>query len=151
MRTAILALSLAVLAPGCVIYASDSGDWDDDWRDDDVVVVTNAAPQVFDGEAGVYWDPRERDDIWYFDAWVDDLDGLGDITEVWADVYDEADGSYVESFPLYPDPVLADVWTSEYYGSSTFLDPFYSGYTVDLVAIDQLGDEGGLTVWADTY
>lgn len=114
------------------------------------VVITNYAPEVWDGEAGCYYDAYERDDIWYFEAVVDDRDGLGDITAVWADVYDEWDGTLVESFELYPtnDP---EVWFSDWLGRTTYLDCGYPDYTVDLVAYDTFEDNDVLTLVPGYY
>ena len=131
-------------APGCVVYADDH-----DQRT--VVVVDNYAPYVSSADAWVYYDPFYNDDIWVFEAWVDDPDGPYDVISVWADVYDEyAGGVLVESFELYPteDPYL---WYSDWLGRTTFLDPFWPGYTVDFVVYDSFEDFGYTTVWAETY
>lgn len=139
----------AALSPGCVVYAHDPP------SDPGTVIVVeepyNRAPYVLDAGAWVYWAPAYRDDVWAFEAFVDDPDGVGDVIGVWADVYDEyAGGQLAGSFELYPtsDPY---VWYSEWFGSSTFLDPFWPGYTVDFVVYDAFEDYGWLTVWADTY
>ena len=137
-----------ITATGCVISVEDDTRRD---RHPEVAVVYNVAPTVWDGEAGCYWDSYYGDDIWYFEADVDDADGPGDIVSVWADVYDEGHGgAYVESFELYPtnDPYI---WFSDWMGSSTWLDCWYGGYTVDLIAYDSFDDYDYLTVWADTY
>jgi hypothetical protein len=137
----------AIGSQGCMVYSYDVVD-----QPSTVVVVDgNDAPYVFDAEAGVYWDDWSFDDVWYFDAYVDDYDSPYDVIGVWADVYDECSGGYlVHSFELYPtnDP---SYWTVEAYGSSTFLDPFWDCYTVDFVAYDVYDDFGYLTVWAATY
>lgn len=144
-----IALSVLALATsfagGCIVVDSDVDD-----RCCDTPVVVNYAPEVYDGEAGCYYDRYERDDIWYFEAFVDDVDGIGDVISVWADVYDEYDGSYVESFELFPtnDPY---VWYSDWLGSTTYLDCFYTNYTVDLVAYDSYEDTGVLTLVPYTY
>jgi hypothetical protein len=56
----------------------------------------------------------------------------------------------VESFELYPtdDPYY---WWSDWLGSTTYLDPFWGGYSVDIVAYDTYEDFGYATVWAETY
>ena len=138
---------------GCVVYADDYD------HDHDVVVVQdtppppvlNYSPVVLSADAGVYWDDYYYDDIWYFEAEVDDADSPYDVVSVWADVYDEYRGGVLlESFELYPtdDPFI---WYSDWLGSTTYLDPFYSGYTVDIVAYDTFDDFDYLTLWAATY
>jgi hypothetical protein len=140
-------LLLATVAQGCVVYDSD-----DDTPPPPPPPPVNYAPFVGDAEAGCYWDDYYRDDIWYFDAAVNDDNGVYDVVEVWADVYDEYynGGEYIESFELYPtdDP---HVWFSDWMGHSTWLDCRYDGYSVDFVAYDELGEAGYLTVWAHTY
>ncbi|MBX2800929.1 MAG: hypothetical protein KTR31_24830 [Myxococcales bacterium] len=142
------ALALLLLAPGCYVYSNDV---DRVPPPDAPVVITNYAPIVSDGYAGVLYDGYYGDDVWTFEAVVDDPDGVLDVVGVWADVYDEyAGGVLVESFELFPtdDPYF---WVSDWYGSTTFLDPFYAGYTVDIVAYDSYDDFDFITVWADTY
>ena len=144
-------LTLTALASqACVVHSYDT--YEDPYIETEVVVVeTNLAPYVIDAEAGVYWDSWEGDDIWYFDAYVDDPDGPLDILSVWADVYDECRGGrYVQSFELFPtaDPF---VWYSDWLGRSTGMDPFHDCYTVDFVAYDSYDDFGFATVWAHTY
>lgn len=136
------ALATATLS-GCVVHSYDN-------EPDVVYVDENYAPQVVDAAAGVFYDRRDRDDIWFFDAVVDDPDHVTDVVSVWADVYDEYNGAFIESFELYPtnDPY---VWYAEYYGSTTLLDPFYPDYSVDIVAYDSYDDWDALTVWAETY
>lgn len=114
-------------------------------------VVTNAPPWVDDGAAYVTYDSFYNDDVWSFEAWVDDPNGVYDVVSVWADVYDDwAGGVLVESFELFPseDPSF---WYSDWYGSSTYLDPFWGGYSVDLVAYDVYDDFGWITIHVDTY
>jgi hypothetical protein len=99
----------------------------------------------------VSYDPYYHDDVWSFEAWVGDANGVFDVVSVWADVYDEwSGGMLVESFELYPsnDPSF---WFSDWLGSTTYLDPFWRGYTVDLVAYDAYGTYGWITVPAETY
>ena len=140
----LVAVTLAA-ASGCVIY--DDGP---DYRPAPEPVVVNYAPTVLWADAGCYYDNAYRDDIWFFEADVDDLDGPLDVVSVWADVYDEWDGSYVASFELFPtaDPYI---WYSDWLGRSTYLDCFYPNYSVDIVAYDSFDDFGYTTVWADTY
>jgi hypothetical protein len=145
MRLLATTALIATLTSGCYVYASDSGH-QDPYSDSGY----NFAPDVLDAEAGCYYDETYQDDIWYFDALVDDLDGLSDVTQVWADVYDEYDGSLVESFELYP---TADsmVWFSDWIGSSTYLSCYYNMYTVDIVAYDTFEDMDYITVVPYTY
>lgn len=143
----LLALSAAAVfsLTGCVVHSYDVDD------DRDVVVVpANYAPEVIDAYAEVSYDAYNADDIWYFEATVDDLDGPYDVISVWADVYDEFDGSFVESFELFPtdDPLL---WYSDWLGSTTYLDPFYPDYTVDIVAYDTYEDYDAITIVPYTY
>lgn len=142
MRTALplLAPAAALLAStGCVIYADDV---------EPPPPPANYAPFVEGAEAGCFYDSYYRDDVWYFEAFTDDPNGVYDVVEVWADVYDEYHGAtYIESFELYPtnDP---HVWFSDWLGHSTWLDCHYDGYTVDFVAYDSYGDYDVVTVWA---
>jgi len=144
--TATLAL---VAMQGCTVYSYDTYD-EPTYVHEDPVVVYNYAPVVLDAYAGVYWDDHYWDDVWYFEAVVDDGDGPYDVVAVWADVYDEWNGALVESFELYPtaDPY---VWYSDWLGHSTWLDPFYRNYSVDVTVYDMYEDSDTMTVWAYTY
>ena len=143
MRLLTATTLFATLVSGCYVYESDV---DPHYES----TILNYAPDVIDGEAGCYYDSYYGDDIWYFDALVDDLDGLGDITQVWADVYDEYDGQLVESFELYPTND-AMVLFSDWMGSSTYLSCYYDNYTVDIVAYDYFEDMDYITVVLFTY
>ena len=149
MRNALAALLLTTMTSGCYVYGYDSAPPPNPGPGPGPVIV-NSIPIVYDGYAGVYWDEFYYDDIWVFEAEVDDPDGALDIVAVFADVYDERTGQLVETFELYPteDPFY---WYSDWYGSSTFLDPFYPNYTVDIIAYDSFDDFDFVTVWADTY
>ena len=133
------ALLPLALAGGCVIH--DHGD------PEPVPVEYNAPPYIEDVAAGCYWDDVAFDDIWYFEADVSDPNGVYDVVSVWADVYDEFDGTLVQSFELYPsdDPYF---WFSDWYGSSTPMVCGYPDYTVDIVAYDSYDDYDVVTVWA---
>jgi hypothetical protein len=137
-----LAAAAVLTLSGCVVHTSD--------RVDQVVVVDNYIPEILDAEAGVFWDAGARDDVWYFDATVDDFDGPGDVVQVWADVYDDVTGLPVDSYPLDP-TVDLEFWTLELYGSTTVLDPFYPYYSVDIVAYDSFDDYDIITVLPLTY
>lgn len=134
MRNALFILTSLVASQlvGCTVYTSDT------------VIVDqpapaphlNLPPEIISVESGVYWDSFNRDDIWYFDAYVTDPNGPFDIIAVWADVYDDYRGGFlVDAFELYPtdDPY---VWFSDWLGHTTYLDPFYTGYTVEFVVYD---------------
>ena len=138
---------IASLSSGCYIYASTSDTYDDVYVDD---TVYNFAPEILEAEAGCYFDRGYGDDIWYFDAYVDDLDGLHDVTQVWADVYDEFDGQLVESFELYSDSA-GMLWFSDWLGGTTYLDCFYDNYTVDIVAYDSWDAMDYVTIVPYTY
>ena len=121
---------LAAITSGCIII-----DGSECFDCVEPAPVVNHAPEIWDGLAGCYYDGYERDDIWYFEATVDDLDGIEDVHSVWADVYDETDGSLVESFELFPTE-QAGVYFSDWLGSTTYLYCGLDIYTVDLVAYD---------------
>ena len=110
----------------------------------------NYAPDLYEATAGVYWVPSAREDVWYFDSTVDDPDGPYDVVSVWADVYDDWNDQYIESFELYPtdDPQR---WYSDWLGHTTHLDPWYGYYSVDFVVYDDYGATDYTTVWAGTY
>ncbi len=154
MRTSLATILPAVAlfaTTGCTVYSSDTVSNAPPPAPPPPAVVYNALPWVSASEAGVYYDGYYREDIWYFETFTGDPDGVYDVVEVWADVYDEYwNGAYVTSFELFPtdDPSF---WFSDWLGGSTGLDPFYDGYTVDFVAYDSFGDSAYETVWAVTY
>lgn len=136
--------ALLTATMGCIIIDAD---------DDQVVVdqpVYNTPPAVYDGEAGCYYDRNNRDDIVWFEAWVDDADGWRDVMSVWADVYDDSTGQLVQTFELYPtdDPNL---WFSDWLVSTTWIDCWYPWYSVDLIAYDSFDEAGGLLIYPATY
>ena len=112
----------------------------------------NFAPAVRSAEAGVFWDSFRGEDVWYFDAWVEDPDGPLDVRSVWVDVYDDYSGSGypVQSFELFPGDA-PNAWYSEWSAFSTNLDPYYGGYSVEVVAHDSFGAEGMVSVVPYTY
>ena len=152
-RMTTLALVAAAL-PGCMVYSGSpgSGTYYTTTTTVPGTVVTNISPYVDDASAYVYFDPQADDDVWAFDAFVSDGNGIADVTQVWADVYDDfrGGGEPVESFELFQtsDP---HEWYSDWLGSTTRLDPFYDGYSVDFVVYDAFEDFGYLTVPAQTY
>jgi hypothetical protein len=140
-----LALGLAALT-GCIIV-------DDDGPDTVIVEqpnVPNSAPYVFDGAAGCYYDSFYGDDIIWLSAWVDDVDGLRDVTQVWADIYDDRSGALVQSLELFPGG-SAQEWFSDWLVSTTAFDCFYPFYSIDLVAYDRAESYGVLTIFPSTY
>ena len=149
VRVAIVS-ALLMAATGCIIY--------DDGPDTVViqdtgsppVVVRNAWPTVYDGYSGCYFDRYNADDIWFFDAWVDDPDGVYDVVQVWADVYDDWSGQIVQSFELYPTDNPAE-WYSDWLVGSTYLDCWYGGYSIDIVAYDASDAWGSATIYPSTY
>ncbi len=141
MRT-ILALAALTLLPGCLVaYDTDGAAPVPAGAD---VVIVNEAPIIEWADAGCGWDPVYRDFVWTFDAEVNDWDGLGDVTAVFADVYDSWSGAWVDGFEL--GRVDAYAWNSAWIGGDTFLDCGYPDYEVDFVAVDTRYDEDVVTV-----
>lgn len=95
----------------------------------------NYPPTVVAAEAGCYYDDYNRDFIWYFTAEVQDPNGPYDVIAVYADVYDAYD-NWVDTFELYVEGGAPDVWFSDWLQYSTYLDCYYGGYLVDIVAYD---------------
>jgi len=112
----------------------------------------NFAPRVSSAEAGVYWDNRRGEDVWYFDAYVEDADSPFHVSSVHVDVYDDYSGSGVpiQSFDLFPSDE-PNAWYSEWSARSTYLDPYYPGYSVEVVAYDSYGAEGFASIVPYTY
>ena len=147
MQKATALIALGMLAfPGCVVYSSGGGGG----GGGTVYPEPNYAPYINYGDAGCYYDPGYRDDIWYFEADVSDGNGPLDVVAVYADVYDGFTGQWVESFELYPtnDPYI---WFSDWLGGTTWLDCFYRGYEVDFVAYDAYDAFDVITVLPYTY
>lgn len=86
---------------------------------------------------------------WVFDAEVDDGDGLADIQQVYAYVYDETTDVRVASFALAPtdDPA---VWEHREPAGETSLNCAFRNYSVDFLATDSDGNAGQITAWAQT-
>jgi hypothetical protein len=146
LRTLTLStLAVTSLTTGCIVYERDRY-----VERPPPSLNANYAPEVIDADAGCFFDPAYRDDIWMFDAVVDDPNGVYDVVAVWADVWDEWDGTLVESFELFPtqDPYI---WFSDWLGRTTWLACGYSYYTVDIVAYDRLDAVDVLTIvpWFD--
>jgi hypothetical protein len=132
MQRTPLLLSAALLASACVVYTDDK----DPFPEPDPTPA-NYAPYVLSAEAGCYWDPSYRDYVWTFDADVDDPNGWGDVFEVWADVYDDTTGAWVDSF--YLNPVDEFYWSSAWLQASTWLDAAFPYYVIDFVPYDYSG------------
>jgi hypothetical protein len=146
--TRLLALATALAVTTGCIYVDDN---DPPPPSAPVIIEpVNAAPYVLDGFSGCFYDSYNRDDVWYFDASTDDPDGVFDVVQVWADVWDDRTGELVQSFELYPtdDPYI---WYSDWLVSTTFLDCWYPFYSVDIVAYDAFDAYGAITILPDTY
>lgn len=139
-RSIFAALAALSFVPGCIVV--DDGP--------DPAPAPNYAPTISWAEAGCYWDGYYGDFIWYFEADADDPNGVLDVTSMWADVYDEASGAWVDSFELYPtdDPYI---WFSDWLGSSTYLSCGYTGYVVDFWAYDSMQAEAVYSTWPLIY
>jgi hypothetical protein len=142
IRIAALTLSIATLT-GCIFIDADdepSGD----------SPAENVAPVVLSAEAGCYFDAVNNDDILELYATVDDANGLSDVQQVWADIYDEPTGELVQSLELFgtDDPA---VWFSDWLVSTTLFDCTYPLWVVDFVAYDNDGVAGALAVYPNTY
>ena len=126
---------VAALTSGCIVYEDGHGHNDGP----DVIIDTNVnySPDIYWADSGCYWDNYNYDDIWWFEADVDDGNGVFDVVAVYADVYDAYSGVWADSFELYPtnDPYI---WFSDWLGSSTYVDCNYGGYLVDIVAYDMV-------------
>jgi len=146
MHKALALIGLAALTTsGCVVYPSSGGGGGNTYEP-----APNATPYINWADAGCYYDGYFNDDIWYFQADVDDANGVFDVTAVYADVYDIRTGQWVETFELFPtsDPY---VWFSDWLGSSTYLDCYYGGYEVDIVAYDVYDAYDVLSLAPATY
>lgn len=110
----------------------------------------NVPPEVYDGYAGCAYDRSLQADILLLEAWVFDANGPRDVTQVWADIYDERSGERVESLELFPtqDPEL---WFSDWLAGTSNINCWYPNYSVDLVAYDVAESYGVYTVWLDAY
>ena len=135
------------LVPGCIVYDDGPAPSSNTGGSSGIV---NSAPIVDWATGGCYWDSYYYDDIWYFEADVYDPDSIWDVAAVYADVYDSWSGEWVDSFELYgtDDP---SVWFSDWLGTSTYLDCYYSGYEVDIVVYDSLDDYDVMTIYPETY
>lgn len=125
MRLAPLVAAL-LAAPACIVYDADGPAP----RGGPV----NSAPFFTYADAACGWDDYYRDDVWFFEADVDDYDGSIDVVAVYADVYDTWTGAWVDGFELYPESGIT--YSSAWVGSSTYLTCGYPDYVVDFTAYD---------------
>lgn len=109
----------------------------------------SAGPTLTYADAGCYADDYYRDFVWYFEADADDANNGLDVTEVWADVYDDWNGEWVDGFELYFDSGIT--WYSAWVGESTWLDCTYSNYVVDFTAVSFDGGYDVVTVYPSTW
>jgi hypothetical protein len=134
LRTSSLAALAVALLPGCYV----------EYDDGPPPPPANSPPVITYADAGCEWDDYYQDYVWFFEADADDADGPGDVAAVTADVYDEADDSWVDGFDLYPEEGIT--WYSAWVGSSTYLECGYPGYSIDLTAFDSFQDTDVVTV-----
>jgi len=138
--------AIGVAASACTVYTDPGGSTVTGPN----LGIVNYAPTITYADSGCFYDASVRDDIWYFEADVDDGDGPLDVVAVYADVYDGVTGAWVESFELLP--TNNDyVWYSDFMASSTWLDCFYRGYEVDIVAYDAFEEFDVVTLYPATY
>lgn len=136
---------LLALGTGCIIVRHDHVGPDYD----PPVVDVNDPPYVLDAYGGCGFDAELGTDVITFDASVTDPDGDLDVMQVWADVYDDASGELIESFPLYAEG--GERWWSDWLADSSYVDCWYPGYSVDVVAYDSFDAYDAVTIWFDSY
>ena len=105
----------------------------------------NIAPTILEGFASCSGEGAEAQ--WTFYAKVDDVDGLEDIQEVHAYVYDESTNLQEDNFALVATQDLA-LWQTHEAALNTSLDCAFANYSVDFLATDTAGDSGEITSWA---
>lgn len=131
----LLAAFALVTLPGCFVA----------YADHEPPPALNEAPFIPYAEAGCEWDPAYGDYVWWFDADADDYDGPADVVAVYADVYDDVAGAWVDGFDLYPETAIT--WYSAWVGSTTFLQCGFPGYSVDITAVDSFDEADVVTVY----
>ena len=139
---------LGVLGCGCVVHEQDGQVVTVPvvTHQSPTIVVIDGAPWVDAAAAWVSYDSFLGDFVWTYEAWVNDPLGPTDVVAVWVDVYDEwAGGYYVGSFEVFPtsDPFY---WATSYDGWSSGLDPYWGGYTADVVVYDYVGSYSWVTI-----
>jgi len=103
----------------------------------------NEAPYITDAYVECFWDPGYADYGWDFVSVVDDLDGAGDVRDVWVEVWDSS--GYLEQWDLVYDGY--EQWSNtiyEYYSAYLNCD-YYPYYQFDFFAIDSYGDQDSVT------
>jgi hypothetical protein len=135
---ALTACAAFLSLPGCYMVYDDSAP-----------PPVDTAPYITYADAGCFWDDYYRDDVWYFDADVDDVEGAKDIVAVYVDVYDTWDGAWVDGFDLYYEGGIT--WYSAWVGHSTYLSCGYPDYVVDFTAVDSWGDADVVSVYPAFY
>jgi len=123
---------VSLLTSGCIVYT------------DPPLPEPNRAPELVYADAGCYWDYSYGDYVWYFDADATDPNGAGDVIAVYADVYDDYTGEWIDGFDLLPEEGIT--WYSAWVGSTTFLDCSQPIYVVDITAVDRGGLADVVTV-----
>lgn len=128
--TPLLAGLVAALSQaGCVVYSDRP----------------NLTPTIGYADAGCVWDSRQGTYILYFDVDASDPDGVKDVIDVSADVYDDGvGGTYLATYGLFPE--IEPVWYSAWIFETTGLDPGYGLYSADIVATDGAGAQTVVTV-----
>jgi len=132
-RSLLTALTILPLATACTITVDDTSS---NHGHTNTYVDSQSSPFIEWADSGCYWDNYYGDYIWWFEADVTDADGIYDVAEVFADVYDDYWGEWVDTFELLQESPNPDNWFSDWMEYSTWLDCSYSGYTVEFVAYD---------------
>jgi hypothetical protein len=122
----LLALALPIFSTGCIFIDGTSVSGTDN--------TPNDSPTIAYADAGCWYDSFEQDYVWWFEADVYDDDGAWDIDEVYADVFDTRNSSWVDSFALstWNDITFSADWAETW----TNLTCGYGDYEVDFVAYD---------------
>ena len=134
-RSLLTALTILPLSTACTITVDDTGT-SHGHTHNPTTSYSESAPFIEWADSGCYWDSYYGDYIWWFEADVTDADGMFDVAEVYADVYDDYWGEWVDTFELLQESPNPDNWFSDWMQFSTWLDCGYTGYTVEFVAYD---------------
>lgn len=141
LASTVLPALCALALQGCVVYAGPP-------RQGPV----DAIPYITYADAGCYYDAVTPDNpagyndyVWWFEADAYDDDGTEDVMQVYADVYDDYTGEWVDGFDLAPDG--GATWFSAWVGSSTYLDCTWPGYVVDITAVDYANESDVVTLY----
>lgn len=141
MRTALLLLSVSAIATGCIVY-DDGGP---------PVIIDSNAPAGFDVVAAeIDLGTSVANDWLYLDAEVYDPDGIGDISVVFVEIYDDYTGLMVDTFDLVP--TTSFLWQADIPIRDTYLVPdFYPDYSIDFWVQDWQGEGEVVTILPDLY